>query len=425
MKISSLNLSHVVFPIETREKIVFSKEQGVQFLRELKENLDIEEALLLSTCNRTEFFLVLENEERGKCILDEILKKWSHERNFEIPAGTTGLIHGHLDSVGRLLRVSAGLESQLLGESEILGQVRDSIELSEEAGVAGPVIRKLWEKALRCGKRVRSETSIGDGALSLAYGALRVAKKIHGDVAGLRYCLVGAGEVSELVLKNLQGIDQAQITILNRSTEHAEHLGKVYGASVAPFENLEREIAAADVVISSTSSKIPIIDRNLVSSATSGRSTGLLLVDLGVPRDIDPSAKNLPNVFLYNLDDLARLIEDNLSNRRSAIPAAEEVVQHETRQFENWLGHQQLGPAIRSLRRALEQESEKELDLLKDEVDDEMHQKLTRLLTKLIHRVLHRPTKELRSSGGELSGSMLARFEEMFQGEDREDEVKS
>ncbi|MDE0959780.1 MAG: glutamyl-tRNA reductase [Planctomycetota bacterium] len=422
MKISSLTLSHSNFPIEIREKIAINREQAVGILSDLRFKMAIENALLISTCNRTELFLATEKQERGQEILEEILKQWMHERQFSIPGEVDELILQHHESITRLLRVASGLESQLLGESEILGQIRIAIELSEETQVAGSVIRKLWEKALRCGKRVRSETSIGDGALSLAYGALKVAKKIHGKVSGLHYCIIGAGEVAELVLRHLQEIEGAKITILNRSEEHAEHLASMFGAEPGSLEDLPSVLVNTDVLISSTASAHPIIKTDLIRKVLEGRPKGLLLVDLGVPRDIDPAVKELPQVFLYNLDDLARLIQENLTSRQEAIPGAEEIVEHERQQFQVWIVNQQLQPAILSLRKSLEDASEQELDLLRDELDAETHQQLTVLVRKLLKRALHRPTKEFRATSSQWSESFVSRIESLFKQETFEDE---
>ena len=422
MRISSLTLSHAVFPIETREKIAISREQAVSFLSNLRFKMEIENALLVSTCNRTELFLATEKQERGREILEQTLRQWMRERQFVIPGKAEELILEHQDSITRLLRVSSGLESQLLGESEILGQVRSAIELSEEAQVAGTVIRKLWEKALRCGKRVRSETSIGDGALSLAYGALKVAKKIHGKVSGLHYCIIGAGDVAELVLTHLQGIEDARITVLNRSQEHAEKIASVYGAAQGSLDDLADVIVNTDVLISSTASPHPIIHADLIRKALVGRPKGLLLVDLGVPRDIDSGVKELPQVFLYNLDDLARLIEENLDSRQEAIPGAEEIVEHERQQFQIWTVNQQLDPIIRALRKSIEVASEQELELLRDDVDGELHTKLTDLVRGLLKRALHRPLKEFRAAGSQLNLSFLNRLESLSQQESVDEE---
>lgn len=424
MKLSSLTLSHSAFPIEVREKMSFSDDQAILFLEEISSRFEIDNALIISTCNRTELFIAVESERRGESILVDTLQQWALERNFTIPASSTRLIMGHSDTIDRLLRVASGLDSQLLGESEVLGQVRSAIELSKQAGVDGRIIRKLWEKALRCGKRVRSETALGDGALSVAYGALQVARKIHGDLSGLNFCVIGAGAVSELVLKHLQDIKDAKITILNRSHEHAEFLAEVYGATLGDMGAIGKHICDAEVVISSTGSQQPIIDADLVRSSLEGRARALLLVDLGVPRDIDPEASSLHQVFLYNIDDLARMIEIHLDSRRAAIPDAEEIVQHECRQFEIWIGNLQLGPAIRSLRKALEDASQKELDLLRDELDVEVHEHLSKLMRKLLKKVLHGPTEELRTSGTQLSDALLTRLESLFQGDDSEGQKK-
>ena len=271
MKIFSLTLCHKVFPIELREKIAFKDEDAISFLSGLKEEHEIKNALLVSTCNRTELFIAAENVHQGLKTLEQVLEVWERERNFKLPICPPPNIIDHYSSVERLLRVTSGLESQIVGESEIQGQVRTAMDLSAEAGVNGQVILKLWEKALRCGKRVRSETPLGDGALSVAYGALEVARKIFGGISNLDITIVGAGEVSELVLQNLQGQDRKSLKILNRSKERAEHLARSYSADLGGLEDLPSALINSDLVIASTGATDPVITRQMIKDISSKR----------------------------------------------------------------------------------------------------------------------------------------------------------
>lgn len=314
------------------------------------------------------------------------------------------------------MRVTAGLESQIVGESEIQGQVRNAMNLSADAGVNGPVILKLWEKALRCGKRVRSETPLGDGALSVAYGALEVARKIFGELSRLNVTIIGAGEVAELVLQNLQGQQTKSLRILNRSRERAEHLAREYDAQLGGLDELSQVLASSDLVVVSTGASEPIITTELVRQAQSERKGGaLLLVDLGLPRDVEQEAGSLADVFLFNLDDLARLVEGNLQKRREAIPEAEQIVQHEARQFANWLESRRLDPAIRSLRNALESAGLKELQQMKEELNPEEFERMEKVVRKVINRLLHKSTQELKESSGQLEKGFLSQLESFFQ----------
>ncbi|MGE4620184.1 MAG: glutamyl-tRNA reductase, partial [Planctomycetota bacterium] len=324
------------------------------------------------------------------------------------------VIHPHDVAVKRLMRVAAGIESQIVGETEILGQIRGAMELSEEAGVSGKVILRLWEKALRCGKRVRTETRLGDGAISVAYGALHIAKKIHGSLDGLSFLIIGAGEISTLVLKNLAGVRGKKITIVNRSPERAELLANRFGGISLPFEDLSTVMQNSDVVISSTSSQNTIISKAAVAEVVKNRRKSLLLVDMGLPRDIDYGCKDLTQVFLYNLDDLARLIQENLDDRRSAMPEAFEILNHEAHRFDLWLKGLQTEPVLRALRTAMEESCQFELELLKDEVDAETHKRLQVLLRRLVKRVLHKPTKDLKSHGEDLEPRFLESLESLF-----------
>jgi len=416
MKIFSLTLCHKVFPIELREKIAFKDEDAISFLSGLKEEHEIKNALLVSTCNRTELFIAAENVHQGLKTLEQVLEVWERERKFKLPICPPPNIIDHYSSVERLLRVTSGLESQIVGESEIQGQVRTAMDLSAEAGVNGQVILKLWEKALRCGKRVRSETPLGDGALSVAYGALEVARKIFGGISNLDITIVGAGEVSELVLQNLQGQDRKSLKILNRSKERAEHLARSYSADLGGLEDLPSALISSDLVIASTGATDPVITRQMIEDISSKRKKGaLLLVDLGLPRDIEPTIGNLTDIFLFNLDDLARLVEGNLSARRQAIPEAEEIVKHELTQFESWLESRRLEPAIRSLRSALDNACQRELSHLREELSDEDFNRIESILRKVVNRMLHKSTNEIRQSSTELERNFLSRLESFFQ----------
>ena len=416
MKIYSLTVCHKVFPIELREKIAFKAEDATAFLVDLKEKHSIEEALLVSTCNRTELFIGTDDVHRGLTSLHEVLQIWERERNFRLPICPPPNIVDHHHSVERLMRVTAGLESQIVGESEIQGQVRNAMNLSADAGVNGPVILKLWEKALRCGKRVRSETPLGDGALSVAYGALEVARKIFGELSQLKVTIIGAGEVAELVLQNLQGQPTRGLKIINRSRERAEHLAKEHNAQLGGFEELPQALIDSDLVIVSTGASEPVITAEMVRQSQAERKGGaLLLVDLGLPRDVEQEAGSLADVFLFNLDDLARLVEGNLQKRREAIPEAEEIVQHEARQFANWLDSRRLDPAIRSLRQALESAGLQELKKMKEELNPEEYERMEKVVRKVINRLLHKSTQELRESSGQLEKGFLSKLESLFQ----------
>ena len=257
---------------------------------------------------------------------------------------------------------------------------------------------------------------MGDGALSVAYGALEVARKIFGGISNLDITIVGAGEVSELVLQNLQGQDRKSLKILNRSKERAEHLARSYSADLGGLEDLPSALISSDLVIASTGATDPVITRQMIEDISSKRKKGaLLLVDLGLPRDIEPTIGNLTDIFLFNLDDLARLVEGNLSARRQAIPEAEEIVKHELTQFESWLESRRLEPAIRSLRSALDNACQRELSHLREELSDEDFNRIESILRKVVNRMLHKSTNEIRQSSTELERNFLSRLESFFQ----------
>ena len=263
---------------------------------------------------------------------------------------------------------------------------------------------------------MRSETPLGDGALSVAYGALEVARKIFGELSQLKVTIIGAGEVAELVLQNLQGQPTKGLKIINRSRERAEHLAKEHNAQLGGFEELPQALIDSDLVIVSTGASEPVITTEMVRQSQAERKGGaLLLVDLGLPTDVEQDAGSLADVFLFNLDDLARLVEGNLQKRREAIPEAEEIVQHEARQFANWLDSRRLDPAIRSLRQALESAGLQELKKMKEELNPEEYERMEKVVRKVINRLLHKSTQELRESSGQLEKGFLSKLESLFQ----------
>ena len=415
MRIYCLSLNHHCTPIAVRERVAFDRDTGQAFLRELCVP-DGAEGVLLSTCNRTEIYATLPLGDQSTPYerVFELLAKY---REFKPRSAPPNFWRGEgQPAVTHLLRVAAGLESQVLGESQILGQVKTGLEWADEAGTSGRVMRRLWERAIRVGKRVRSETTIGDGALSHAYAALELGRKIFGGLENNRVLVIGTGEIGTLALENLRGVETAGIAVMNRTRERAETLAVTHGAEVREFAELEKALVEADLVFTSTGSTEPIITRKLlkrVRAARGGRRP-ILLIDLALPRDVDPRGAQVDGVYLKNLDDLAAIVSSNERQRKEEVPRAESIVAAGCSTFLEWLAALAVEPAIRELRGSFEQARQEELALARGKLDEEAMSILDETTRRLIGRLLHLPSANLKRDDALRDPEILALVRRLF-----------
>ena len=415
MRIFCLSLNHTCTPIEVREQVAFDRPQGMEFLLELCRP-DAAEGLLLSTCNRTEVYVALPAVDTSSPLM-RVLELLERHRNFnprQSPANHWRA-EGPL-AVTHLFRVAAGLESQILGESQVLGQIKSALDWSQEAGTCGRVIGKFGERALRVGKRVRSETAIGDGALSHAYAALELAKKIFGGLSKKRVLVIGVGESASLALENLSGVDTSGVTVMNRTLSHAQKLADEIGASARPLEELEAAMIDADLVFSSTGAQEPVISYDLVRRVRNGRGARrpILLFDLGLPRDIAPRTAEIDGVYLKNLDDLASVVQANTRQRLDEVPRAESIVGDGVSTFLDWVAALTVEPAIRDLRKAFEQVRGEELAQIRGNLDAETFELLDETTRRLVARLLHLPSANLKREDALRDPEILALIRRLF-----------
>ncbi len=415
LRVFCLSLNHTCTPIDVREQVAFDRDEGIAFLRELCAP-DAAEGILLSTCNRTEIYTALPQVDASDPRM-RILELLADRRGFRPRHAPPN--HWRAEgpaAVTHLLRVASGLESQVLGESQILGQVKVALEWADDAGTCGSHLRRLWERALRIGKRVRAETTIGDGALSHAYAALELARKIFGGLDDRRVLIIGAGEIATLALENLQGIATAGVTVMNRTRERAETMAEWARASIRPFDELEAALVDADLVITSTGAKEPVLPLDLVRRvrATRGGRRPLLLVDLGLPRDVDPRAAGIDGVYLKNLDDLAAVVAANTRQRVDELPRAEAIVAAGTAAFLDWAAALAVEPAVRELRDAFERARGEELAAVQGRLDPDTYAILDETTRRLIARLLHLPSANLRRDDALRDPEVLALFRRLF-----------
>ena len=335
MHIVLVGLNHKSAPIELRERLAFAKDLLPGALSELRSQAGLQEAAILSTCNRVELYAAVPELNGAIDRLQRFLGDHGNVDMASLSARLYSLTEPH--SIRHLFSVASGLDSMLLGEDEITHQVKHAYEFARTQGATGKVFNVLFQRALNTAKAVRSQTAIGRGATSVGTVALELAEKIFGELSGASVLLVGAGKIGEATLRRLSDRGIRRIRILNRSAGRAEALAGAYGGDAAPFDSLPAQLLEADIVITSTSAPGALLTREAVSAAMRVRhQRSLCLVDLGVPRNVDPAVSGLDNVYLFNIDDLQGVIAQSQHERQKALHASQAIVDAKVDRFLAW-----------------------------------------------------------------------------------------
>lgn len=400
-----VGLSHHTAPVEIRERLAVDGGKLSDAVLRIQQAAQLNEALLVSTCNRVELYGSAQDPVRAASVV---------RGAFEEDAGRS--LSGHLyerqDSAAarHAFRVAASLDSLVVGEPQILGQVKQSFSTASEAGVIGPLLARCFHRAFAVAKRVRTETGIAAGAVSVSSIATELAGSIFGELTGRRVVLVGAGEMAEGAARALtqQG---TLLTVVNRSPERAQELARQCGGEARGFEQLAAELTAGDVVISSTASPRYVITRELMQGVVRARRhRPLFLIDIAVPRDVDPRVENMDNVFLYDVDDLEKVAGQNLATRKKEADAASRIVDDEVAAFEAWLRSLDLTPTLVGLRErvraVIHSELQRTLPRLSN-VSDKERKTLEAMCDAMTNKILHRPLTELKRSREEPDGAAL------------------
>lgn len=406
MSIVAVGINHKTAPVAVREKISFNPDKLSMALQEMLQQVQCKEAAILSTCNRTELYLVA--ADKYDITQDKVIA-WL-EQHHQIPASTIiPSLYWHSDqqAVNHMMRVACGLDSLVLGEPQILGQMKQAYSQAKAAGSMALVMDRLFQRTFGVAKQVRTETEIGASAVSVAFAAVNLAKHIFASLEKAKVLLVGAGETIELVAKHLYENKVGHITVANRTLSRAEAMANQVGADVITLAQIPQQIADADIVISSTGSTLPIIGKGMVEQALAKRKhRPVFMVDLAVPRDIEEQVSELEDVFLYTVDDLQGIIAKNMENRRKAAIEAEAIVKDQTSGFMSWLRGLNTQDTVVSYRKQCLAERdlllEKALMQLKGDKDPEAI--IAELATKLTNKFMHAPTSAIQSAaqGGEL-----------------------
>lgn len=413
MSLALLGVSHHTAPIEVRERFVFSRADAVAALGLLRAAGVAREAVLLSTCNRTELYLHLGPRADGLGLAERIFV----ERAGALPRAAREYLYfcERSEVVRQLLRVAAGLDSMVLGEAEIQGQVRAAYEVAATAPVdppfAGPVLSRLFQTALAVGGRVRSETELGRGAASVSSVAVELARKIFGSLRGRTVLVLGAGETAELAVEALAREGVRGVVVANRTPERARALATRLRGRAISFEALGSALRDADIVVSSTAAPHAVLTLETVRQTfPQGPPHPLFIIDVAVPRDVEPEVGGERNVFLYNIDDLKHIVDDNLLRRRAAVPAAERIVAEGVLEFWSWYSSLEVVPVIRSLRERAERIRREELARTLRQLGHlgpAERAAIEHLTRRLLNKLLHTPTTQLREGAANGRGAAL------------------
>jgi glutamyl-tRNA reductase len=396
MKLTLVGVSHHRAPIELRERVALDGDACRRLAQELGD-----EAVVLSTCNRTELYLARAQPAEDEAVAT--LARLAGDRADELAAALYRL---HDESAAlHLFRVASGLDSLVPGEGEILGQVRAAFE----AGATGAFLDRLFRQALHAGRHVRVETAIGESPASVPAAAAALAQQVFGDLDGRRVLLLGAGKMSEATARNLVSRGARIGVVANRSAERGEELARKLGAAALPLEEVAPELERADVVVSSTSSSELVLARETVAAALRARrGRPLLLVDLAVPRDLDPRINQLDGCFLYDVDDLEAVVAETLTGRRGEAARAERLVAAEARRFRDWQASLDVVPTIASLRALAEEIRDSELARVGSRLSESERRQVESVTSQILAKLLHLPTIRMKEAAAAADGVVYA-----------------
>jgi glutamyl-tRNA reductase len=406
MHLTMVGLSHKTAPIEIREKLTFPATAQQEALSLLTGGDEVSEAVILSTCNRTEIYAVTATEDGGSdAVIDFMCESHGLDRHDLVP-------YLYMESgeavVRHLFRVVASLDSMVIGEAQILGQVKEAYEHAFDNDATGRVFNKLFRLSFEVGKRVRTETEIGESAVSISYAAIELAKKVFDTLAGRTILVVGAGKMSELTAKHLVANGVKNVLVANRTYERAVELADKFSGEAIPYEELFDRMRGADIVISSTSAPGYVITHDQVAPVMKGRhGRPLFLIDIALPRDVDPAVNDISNVFIYDIDDLNGVVESNLEERMREARKSEVIIDEELGVFETWLESMEVVPTVAALRAKAESirsaEMERALKRLGGLSEKEL-QTVEMLTQAIVNKMLHEPTARLKEIAGERYG---------------------
>ena len=394
MDLLLLGVNHRTASLAEREALALEPEAIARLLIDLVGHGTIDEALVLSTCNRTEFYAVADDLAQAA---ERVRASVARLKGVQLAEpGASVYQHSGNAASRHLFRVASGLDSMVVGETQILSQVKDAFALARDSGATGPILDRLIESALRAGKRARTETGIGAGVVSVASAACELARRSMPTIEDCRVVVIGAGETSRLAAQHLGRYFPGAVTIVNRSRDRGIALALEVGGRALPLDQLADAVANADLVVSATRAPGTLLSAAVVAQAMAGRARPMTIIDLAVPRDVDAEAAAIPSVTLHSIDAIQTVVERSLAQRASEMPRVEAIVQEEMLKFDGWRRSLDAMPVVRDLREHFERVRLEELDRALGNASGEERARADRLTRALVNRLLHLPTVRLK-----------------------------
>jgi len=411
MPLHILGLNHITAPVEIREQVVFAGESVARALSEMLQLPGVREAVILSTCNRTEFYADVSNGG------ESALRAWLLRQQFEADIERALYSLNDDEAIRHLFRVACGLDSMILGEPQILGQLKDAFRHADSKGAVGITLHRLFQHTFSVAKKVRTDTEIGSSPVSIAYAAVTLANQFFSGFSRHTALLIGAGATIELVARHLHSKGIGRMFVLNRDTARAQDLAEKFGAFALPLSALDGALPDADILISSTASPNAVVSVEQMKKAVRARKRKpVFAVDLAVPRDLDPAISEMDDVYLYTIDDLDKVIVEGQSNREAAVAEADRILEEETRRYLDIERSKEVAPVITALRdhgdalrREVMQQARRRLE--KGANTDEVLEYAT---ASLLKKLLHQPSVRLRDAGAASDAQFIAAIRELF-----------
>ncbi|WP_106768523.1 glutamyl-tRNA reductase [Paenibacillus faecalis] len=417
MHIVVVGLNYRTAPVEVRERFTFAEKDLPEALKQLKSTKSVLEGVIVATCNRTEIYVVVDRLHMCGYFIRSFMEQWFDIKREEFTQHL--YIYEDEQAIEHLFRVTCSLDSMVIGETQILGQVRSAFLKSQEEKATGTWFNMLFKQAVTLGKRVHSETSIGESAVSVSYAAVELGKRIFGTFKDKKVLILGAGKMSELTVKHLYSNGAAEVIVANRTRARAEELARKFRGTPCDISEAMERLHEADIVISSTGADDYVLNPAQVKESMKKRpSRPLFMIDIAVPRDIDPEVGEVSNVFLYDIDDLEGIVESNMEMRRTEAAKIESMIEEEMDAFHQWLKTLGVRPVIRALQDKSNSIHEETLESLFNklpELDDRQRKVIRRLTKSIVNQMMHDPINRIKEmSGGKHGGEALDYFTQIF-----------
>ena len=418
MTLIAFGINHKTAPVDIREKVAFAPEKMEQALHECVNNGEVSEAAIISTCNRTELYTSINESDAGKAEFNSLLDWFCqyHKLNKE-DVEPYIYLYSNDDAVQHILRVASGLDSLVLGEPQILGQIKDAYSTANQAGTIGRQLNRLFQHTFSVAKQVRTDTAIGANPVSVAFAAVSLSKRIFADLSKHTALLIGAGETTELVAQHLANQGVNKMIVANRTVERAQTLANKFDAEAIALSDMPERLVEADIIIASTASQLPILGKGAVERALKQRKhRPIFMVDIAVPRDIEPEVGELDDVYLYTVDDLHEVIEEGRQSREEAAVQAEEIIVNQVDHFMGWLRSLKGVDTIRAFREQAEQKRDEQLAAAQKQLaaGKDPEQVINDLARTLTNKLIHEPSAQLNQAAYSGRKEILDTARELF-----------